>query len=620
VGPRWLVVLGATLIALVSLPALVAGAAVNDTTLVSRADGVAGSGANGGSGPGVAGSASGRFVAFDSRATNLNDAVAPPAPGQEPISQIYLRDMETGATTLVSRTSGGQAADGDSARPAVSPAGRFVAFESVAANLSAEDDDAVTDVFLHDTTTGVTTLVSRGADGSPANGGSYAPDVSGNGAFVAFESDADNLSTEDNDAVRNVFLQDTAIGTNTLVSRAEGLGGVAGDGDSSDPSLSNDGTRIAFASRADNIFLDDRDVFTNVYVYTPRFKQLTHVSRTSISGSLSDPANGNSTEPEIADDGGHVAFTSVATNLAPGAGPLPNVYVRDLSARSTTLASRADTAAGAPGTDASFSPSISGDGLQVAFVSRADNLNPVDDDSLDNVFLRNLAYSTTSLVSRASGQAGAAATGGGSSSPAIARAGDYVAFASDADNLSDADQDAVTNVFQRQLPFVPPPPDLPPDLGSNDHGAHDPGAPGHPGHDPGAAGHTGHVAGEAGHAGHVTPTGGPAQTLFGPSMQDVDRLFVLSQVHAAGKLVVTATVRLPGGGRASRLYRFKSFQRTVVVHRVYRVRLKLSRSGLRKVKRALKRGKRLTAVVVARTQSSAGGPWSKVTRRIRLRD
>jgi Tol biopolymer transport system component len=612
IGPRLLVLLALSVLALVSIPALVARADVNDTTLVSRADGVTGAAANGNSGPGVAVSADGRFVAFESRSTNLGSDLVDPQ--QQPVEQIYLRDTQTGATTLVSRAADGLPGDGDSANPAVSPDGGYVAFESAATNLSAEDDDSVTDVFLYEVATGVTTLVSRAADGSTANGGSYAPAVSENGTFVAFESDADNVSNEDVDSVRNVFLRDMVAGTNTLVSRAKGLNGAAGDGDSFDPSISKDGRRIAFASNADNIFDDDRDVFTNVYVYEPQFKLLTHVSRTSTTGTLSDPANGNSTEPVISDGGGFVAFTSTATNLAPGAGPVSNVYVRDLSARSTELASRADSAGGAPGTGASSAPSISGDGLQVAFASEADNLNPVDDDSVSNVFVRNVAYSTTSLVSRANGTTGAPAAGGGSFSPAISRAGDYVAFTSDADNLSADDDDTFTNVFVRQLPFVPPPPDVPPDLGSNDHSGHT--GDQHAGHT--ADEHAGHTA--ADHAGHTTATGGPAQTLFGPLVQDVDTLFVLAQVHADARLVVTATVNLPGRGRAATLYRFKSFKRAAPAHRVFRVRLKLSKKKLRAVKRALKHRKRLRAVIVLKAQAAAGGPWSTSTLRVRLRD
>jgi Tol biopolymer transport system component len=609
-GSRKLVVLAAVLVALIALPALVARAAVTDTTLVSRASGPAGVGANGDSGSGIAVSATGRFIAFESRAGNLSDAAT------AGVQNIYLRDTQTGTTTLISRASGpdGVVGDGDSSSPTISPVGRYVAFESSASNLTPDGGNSFKQIFIRDTFTNKTRLITRADDGTLANGDSSHPSVSGSAHYVAFESDADNLSTEDVDTVRNVYLRDTTASVTTLVSRAAGLIGPPGDGDSFDPSVSKDGSRIAFASNADNLFNDDRDLYTNVYVYEPRFKLLTHVSRTSTGGMLSDPANGDSTEPVISDDGSHVAFTSVATNLAPGAGPVSNVYVRDLSARSTALGSRADAATGDPGTDASWAPAISGDGLQVAFVSKADNLNPVDDDTVANVYMRNFTYATTTLVSRVSGAAGSTADGD-SFSTAISRGADFVAFASGANNLSVDDDDAFTNVFARELPFVPPPPDVPPDLGSNDHSGHTTDE--HAVHT--AAEHAGHTADE--HAGHVTANGAPGETLFGPTVQDVDQLFVLAQVHAPGGLVVTASVKLAGGGRATKVYGFKTFtQNAVDVHRIYRVRLRLSRTGLRTVRRALKRKKRLTAVVVGKARAPTGGAFTTVTRKIRLRD
>jgi hypothetical protein len=273
--------------------------------------------------------------------------------------------------------------------------------------------------------------------------------------------------------------------------------------------------------------------------------------------------------------------------------------------------------------DTSSSPSISRDGSQVAFLSQADNLNPVDDDAVANVFLRNFTYGATTLVSRVSGETGSAAAAEDSFAPAISRFGDYVAFASDADNLSPEDDDAFTNVFVRQLPLVPPAPDVPPDLGSDTCSHH--GVCGADGSGSDTCSHHGVCGADGanthgGHAGHVTATGAPAQTLFGPTVQDVDSLFVLAQVHADAELVVTATVKLPRGGRATTLYRFKSFKRATPAHRVFRVRLKLAARKLRAVKRALKQRRRLSVKVVSKARVPTGGAWGTATRKIRLRD
>jgi hypothetical protein len=190
-----------------------------------------------------------------------------------------------------------------------------------------------------------------------------------------------------------------------------------------------------------------------------------------------------------------------------------------------------------------------------------------------------------------------------------------VAFSSDAANLTPDDNDdaPVRDVFVRQVPVTPPAPDTGPDLGSNDHGSHDPSDPAHAGHT--TAEHT-----AAGHAGHTTATGAPSQSLIGPPVQDVDRLFVLAQVHGDANLVVTAKVSLPGG-RAAKIFRCRKYSsKGIPAHKINRIRLRLSRSGLKAVKRALKRGKRVRARVVAKAQASTGGPWGVARRTIRLID
>ncbi len=207
--------LAASALAAMLALAVSAGAAVHDVTLVSRASGPGGAAANANSRD-VAISNSGRFVAFVSEAEL--------APGAATgIANVYRRDSATRETVLISRASGldGVGADADSASPALSPGGRYVAFESSAANLSADDVDPVTDVFLRDTKTGATTLISRG-DGDAAPGGdagSHNPAIALYGDHVVFESDADNLHPEAAPTVRNIFVRDMKSQTVKLVSR-----------------------------------------------------------------------------------------------------------------------------------------------------------------------------------------------------------------------------------------------------------------------------------------------------------------------------------------------------------------------------------------------------------------
>ena len=164
--------LGAALLA----PAGAAHAAAHDTTLVSRASGPAGASANAGSIAPPAVSADGRFVAFWSNATNLSPD------DSDALYDLYRRDVASDTTVLVSRASGKfgpkAAATFDFGGPSMSGDGRLVAFMADAANLSPDDKDALGDIYVRDLDSHETILVSRasGADGVKANEASLSPD------------------------------------------------------------------------------------------------------------------------------------------------------------------------------------------------------------------------------------------------------------------------------------------------------------------------------------------------------------------------------------------------------------------------------------------------------------
>ena len=138
-------------------------------------------------------SADGRWVAFASTAPFDDDARPATASGEKGVRQVYLRDLISGRTTRVTRAANRARPDGDSSIPAISADGRHVVFVSEASNLLDDDDNRVADVFLYDRETDGLTWVSRAADGSSAGGESTWPAISGNGRFVAFQSDAANL-------------------------------------------------------------------------------------------------------------------------------------------------------------------------------------------------------------------------------------------------------------------------------------------------------------------------------------------------------------------------------------------------------------------------------------------
>jgi len=400
-------------------------------------------------------SAEGRFVAFASAADNLSPE------DNDRWTNVFVRDKLTHTTSYVSRATGalGAATDTDSSDPSISADGRFVAFVSSADNLSAACDTTVGNIFVRDLRTNTTTYLSRatGADGTAGDGNSFDPSISADGRFVAFASDADSVSDQDTNTTTDVFVRDLQTHTTRYVTRATGAAGSAGDGESLDPSISADGRFVAFRSEADSLSSEDDDTIPNVFVRDLQTNTTTYVSRaTGAAGTA-----GGGIDPSISADGRSVAFASAADNLSSEDNDaVGNVFVRDLPTNTTTYVSRATGPTGMPGDDSSFEPSISGDGRWVAFSSFAHNLNSDDHSFFADVFLRDLQTNTTTYLSRATGPAGAPGDAT-SFDPSISADGRFVAFFSDADSLSGEDSNAVSNVFLRQVLDAAPPPPTP---------------------------------------------------------------------------------------------------------------------------------------------------------------
>jgi Tol biopolymer transport system component len=426
----------------------VASAATGDLRLVSRAAGATGAKGNDGS-TAAALAPGGRFVAFASNATNLHPDDA------DAVSDVFVRDLQDGTLVLASRASGaaGAKGGGSSGVPSISADGRFAAFASNATNLAAEDTDATSDIFVRDLQANTTTLVSRASGaGAKSNADSFTPSISANGRFVAFASNASNLSPDDADGATDIFVRDLQAGTLALVSRAAGAAGAKGSSGSAAPRISADGARIAFSSNAPNLDPDDPDAAPDVFVRDLRAQTTTLVSRAADGGA----SNGDSFSPTISADGRFVAFGSSATNLHPDdADAITDVFVRDLLTGTTQLASRGGGAGGPKGDGFSDEPAIAGDGHSLTFVSNATNLHPDDTDVIDDVFVRDLQSSSTRLVSRASSLAKGT---GFSLAPSISDSGATVAFASNSANLTPDDPDTIVDVFARDVTSAPPAP------------------------------------------------------------------------------------------------------------------------------------------------------------------
>jgi Tol biopolymer transport system component len=161
-------------------------------------------------------SADGRYVLFQSFASNL---VAGDTNG---VGDVFMRDRATGTTTRVSVSNVGEQGNGISSSPAVSDDGRYVAFASYASNLVVGDTNGVTDVFVRDMQTGTTTRASVASGGAEAQGSSSSPSISAGGSLVAFDSLAANLVPGDTNGSNDVFVHDRQTSATTRVSVASG--------------------------------------------------------------------------------------------------------------------------------------------------------------------------------------------------------------------------------------------------------------------------------------------------------------------------------------------------------------------------------------------------------------
>lgn len=208
----------------------------------------------------------GKVVAFASKATNLAPADLNAA------SDVFVRDLRTSTTNLISTSSAGVRGNAASGDPSMTGDGRYVTYISNASNLVPGDTNIASDVFLHDRTGVTTGLISVDANGGPANGASNNAEVSSNGAWIAFDSFAPDLVASDTNNRRDVFRRDRTTSVTALVSVGANL--VQGNGDSFTPSVSDHGA-VAFSSDATNLSAPaDTNGMTDVFVGTAAWQSL----------------------------------------------------------------------------------------------------------------------------------------------------------------------------------------------------------------------------------------------------------------------------------------------------------------------------------------------------------
>lgn len=230
-------------------------------------------------------SADGHIVAFASDATALVTG------DQNRAGDVFVHDRRTAQTSRVSATSDGASGNGDSFSPAISADGRFVAFVSNATNLVRGDTNGATDVFVHDRKAGRTSRVSVAFDGRQLHGDAYSPSISGDGGIVAFATVAGNATPADDNAASDVFVHDRNAGRTLLASAAQD-GRISNRG-SFAPALSADGRLVAFVTDG-ALVAEDRNNTEDVYVFDLTAGAVRRLSLASDGSEGNQPSTGPS--------------------------------------------------------------------------------------------------------------------------------------------------------------------------------------------------------------------------------------------------------------------------------------------------------------------------------------
>jgi Tol biopolymer transport system component len=332
-------------------------------------------------------SADGRYVAYE-RSTCTSVICVDFA--------IFVRDLQTGTTTLVSVDRNGM--PGQAYGPVISADGRHVAFVGVGNNFVPNDTNGANDVFVRDLDAGITRLASINAAGTASgNGASSGPVLSADGRFVAFASDASDLVAGDGNGAADVFWRDLLTGTTRLVSANLAGTGTLGTPSSGDPGISADGSRVSFVSNASDLVATDTNQTFDVFL---RDLPDGPTRLISINDTGTDSASGGGGRAFLTPNGRFVAFDSAEGNAS--------VFLRDVDAGVTRLVS-ADSFGNPATADSELFDSPAGfqvasdDGRFVAF--RSDSAlaggvkNVCQYDPCHQGYLRDVQTGATTLLS-----------------------------------------------------------------------------------------------------------------------------------------------------------------------------------------------------------------------------
>lgn len=433
----------------------------------------------------------GRFVVFSSLASNLatNDF--------NNNMDVFRRDRQLGTTLLISANPDGFSGNGASVSPSTSTNGEWIAFQSDASDLVDGDTNGATDIFVKNVISEQTALVSVNTNGVSANAQSTSPIMTSDGRFVAFESTATDLVTNDvSTNIINVYLRDLTKNTTVLASvSTNGLSG--GNGDSRLSGVSSDGRYILFSSGAKNvgsqrqygndIFVRDMQTQFTYWVssnaveilqaepnpaadcfnpvmsgdgQTIAFRITKYLTTLVVRHSLASNttvvissnqfasyvSSGDYSGPSISEDGSIVAYLDVATTSS-STNTTNQIFVWDSISQTNKLATLVPDGS-TPGNASSDSPVLSADGKTLAFLSAATNLvGHVSVGDHSRAYIRNLSSGITKLINVETNPD--KLPGDVYEYPIISADGKFVVFSSSSDGLVNNDNNGEEDVFIR---------------------------------------------------------------------------------------------------------------------------------------------------------------------------
>ena len=367
-------------------------------------------------------SADGRFVTFVSTG---DDLVGGPPPGDNS-QEIYLRDLRTGQTRLISHNADGVPGNHDSSWARISADGSHIVYSSSATNIADGVLAADSQCYVYDTATDSSALISVEMHGGPLQDGDCLyPDISRDGTWVTFTSDAADIALGDRDNLYDIYLVDVSAGGTALVSAA--LAHKPGRQNSYLSYISDDGTLVAYSSYVGNLVRHDPDgTAWDVFLYDARDQTTKRLTRTY------DGTYGATEVSDISADGSTVTLTSTS-QLIQG---MPSRDFDDVYAYDVGSGTLSAVTSGADG--GSYHSQLSADGRLLTLSSDATNLVEGDTNGATDVFLYDLESEEVTLVTRS---ADGGSTDGSSWYPSISGDGSRIAFRSAATNIVGADQD-----------------------------------------------------------------------------------------------------------------------------------------------------------------------------------